>query len=283
MPTKNNSLDKMLILHFLSKFKLHLPVDTLHVFEAIDSTNCFLKSLTLPKDTGIVACCAETQTAGRGRLGRQWISLPGENVYFSLRYPLPRQMPNLASLSLVAGLATLSALKKITQLFSNNVSKTQIQLKWPNDLFWDNKKLGGILVELIGSTEANPAVVIGIGLNVSLSKKDEKTPAITPQKPWSSLDEFTSGPFNRNEFIAYLIYTLDHTIDRFKEQGFLSFLPEWTSVDYLNARKISVLGPNGQIDGIACGVNAQGQLLVKDNQGTFHALSSGEASLQLPI
>lgn len=238
----------------------------LHLFASIDSTNRYLKEL--PNKTAIRICCAETQTQGRGRFGRQWISPFGENIYCSSRWELNCCLSQLSGLSLVVGLAIIATLMK-------NQINQDIRLKWPNDILWGNSKLCGILIEVIAETNASAQVIIGIGININTATKEHQL----LDKPWCSLYEMTGKLFDRNRLIAQLIHTLDKYLDKFLDKGFASFIEEWQQVDYLKDQLITVSQPTGYISGQACGINELGQLGLKDEQGKIHYLSSGDTSI----
>ncbi|MDI9817780.1 MULTISPECIES: biotin--[acetyl-CoA-carboxylase] ligase [unclassified Legionella] len=237
-----------------------------NLFTTIDSTNRYLKEL--PHSESLEICCAEMQTHGRGRLGRSWVSPFGENIYFSGRWELNCCLSNLSGLSLVTGLAILASLKE-------SGIQQQIKLKWPNDLLWGDKKLCGILIDVLAETNGCAQIIIGIGLNVNTNTL--KHPL--PDKPWCSLYEVTGKHHDRNQLIANLIYQLDQYLDRFLQSGFSVFMPEWREVDYLYDKFITASQLTGTISGKACGINESGQLALKDNRGTITFLSSGDTSL----
>ncbi|HHF7346214.1 TPA: bifunctional biotin--[acetyl-CoA-carboxylase] ligase/biotin operon repressor BirA [Legionella feeleii] len=265
LATPMQVLDEELIRHYLSNKSFTKPLD-FHLFAAIDSTNRFLKEL--PSGTCLAICCAETQTNGRGRFGRHWISPFGENIYFSSRWELHCCLSHLSGLSLVVGLAILASLR------NSNVDQNLL-LKWPNDVLWGDKKLCGILIEVIAETNGCAQVIIGIGINVNTATQHE----ILIGRPWCSLYEITGHHFDRNIILANLIEQLDCHLEQFLQKGFASFSSRWQEVDYLFGKQIAVAQPNGLIAGRACGVNELGQLTLRDQEGTLHYLSSGDASL----
>lgn len=245
-------------LHFLSSF-------TAHVFASIDSTNQFLKKL--PEDSNLHFCCAETQTAGRGRFNRQWFSPCAENVALSLRFQLPNHP--LSGLSLVVGLSVCTTLQKL------NIYE-DIQIKWPNDILWKGKKLCGILIELQKMSYKNIQTIIGIGLNVNFDTQSHPL----QEKAWCSMYEITQKRFDRNALIAELIVQLYGDIQLFLKEGLSVFLKDLQKMDGLINQSITVLQHNLPLKGIARGINKQGELLLEDEQGQLHMLSSGEASLR---
>ncbi|STX28683.1 biotin-[acetylCoA carboxylase] holoenzyme synthetase and biotin operon repressor [Legionella beliardensis] len=257
------ALNETAIRHYLSELNYQNEIN-FNLFATIDSTNRFLKDLPISRTTTI--CCSEAQTKGRGRFGRKWHSPFGENIYFSGRWQLTCCLSQLSGLSLIVSLAILTSLQQLD-------IQHGIQLKWPNDLLWQHRKLAGVLIEILAETNGCVQIIIGIGINVNTSNDKAET-------PWCSLREITGQFFDRNQLIATLIYTLDSHLKQFLAQGFKSFQNHWQQVDYLNGRQIEVFQANTSLSGYACGVNEQGQLCLKDEHGNYHYLSSGDTSLK---
>lgn len=249
----------------LAALSFHEPLG-FHLFASIDSTNRFL--LTEPSTTSLTLCCAETQTAGRGRFGRTWTSPFGENIYCSFKWQFQGDLSRLSGLSLVVSLAVLAALKTYAPI-------NDILIKWPNDLLWQHRKLSGILVEVQAESHYQADVVIGIGLNVNAHTL---SPTVV-DKPWCALIDIINQPSDRNVLLALIINELYLHLQRFACDGLMPFLQTWQAVDYLAHQFIHVSLPHETIEGHAQGINAQGQLLLKDKKGQIQALSSGEASL----
>ncbi|QDQ40648.1 biotin--[acetyl-CoA-carboxylase] ligase [Legionella geestiana] len=259
-------LDAAQIEQALLKASFSLPF-RLHLFPVIDSTNRFLRE-SLPFD-GVGICCAEMQTAGRGRLGRTWHSPFGENIYCSIRWRFSGDISALAGLSLVVSLAVLEALSAFA-------SHERIEVKWPNDLYWQGKKLAGCLVEAMGESNSGTEVIIGIGINTNA----DSTVNHGFHAPWCALMDLAGQPLCRNTVIAAVLVQLERALTLFSEQGFSAFLAAWETFDCLRGRAVSVSRHTDAIEGIASGVNALGQLGVLDGAGVMHWLSSGDASLR---
>jgi BirA family transcriptional regulator, biotin operon repressor / biotin---[acetyl-CoA-carboxylase] ligase len=241
----------------------------LHVLASVDSTNRFLK--TQAYTPGLTVCTSETQTSGRGRFARHWHSPFGENIYCSLAWRFEGDPSNLSGLSLVVSLAVHAA---IQQLKANHVSNN-ILIKWPNDLLWQDKKLAGILIEMTGESNGNTDVIIGIGLNVN-AIAEKNTPI---DKPWCALRDILDQSINRNTLLALLINQLDQHLQGFSEQGFQAYQTRWQALDYLYNRNITLSNYNRTITGRAQGVDNAGHLLLIDEHGVTHTLSSGDTSL----
>ena len=242
------------------------PID-FHLFASIDSTNRQLKEI--PYHGAIDVCCAETQTAGRGRFGRHWHSPFGENIYCSSRWHFDCDLSRLSGLSLVVSLAILATLNDMG-------INDAIKIKWPNDLLWQHKKLCGSLIEVIAESNSRVEVIIGIGLNVNSATTNLP---VSIDKPWCSLLDITDHYIDRNALIARLITQLSQHLQIFIEHGFTAFIADWHHSDYLYGENITVSHPTGALSGIAQGVNEGGQLILMDEMNVTHYLSSGDTSL----
>ncbi|CEG56259.1 biotin--[acetyl-CoA-carboxylase] ligase [Legionella fallonii] len=284
----------------------------IHLFTSIDSTNRYLKDLPLSQSiralsilaaeregterktgmytqvhedsstvvtkqlsstvefrmSSIDICCAEIQTQGRGRFGRNWHSPFGENIYCSSRWNLNCDLSRLSGLSLITSLAVLATINEFSP-------SSDIKIKWPNDILWRDKKLCGSLIEIIAESHGNAQVIIGIGLNVNTDTKNHPL----PDKPWCSLYEITQRQYDRNQIIAKLIINLEHYIYEFIDKGLNAFMDEWNQQDYLAGKYITVSQSSTTISGVARGINQEGLLLLEDEQGVVHYLSSGDTSL----
>jgi len=238
----------------------------IEVFENITSTNDYLLSQT--KTTHPRLCLAEQQTQGRGRLGRQWYSPFGRNIYLSLQYPMQKDISELAGLSLIVGLATAKTLQPY-------LGKEKCGVKWPNDVICQHKKLAGNLIEVQAEAHYVSQVIIGIGMNVNVQKKAGKS----IDQPWTSLLEVTGKYTDRNALAVVLVENLLSYLQRFEQQGLAPFLKEWEKLDVLFHQKISVKNLNHITQGQAQGINAHGQLLLKLPNGKVQAFSSGDTSL----
>jgi len=259
------------------------------VLARTDSTNQRLLEADAAQDPQ--ALFAELQTAGRGRRGREWRSPFGANLYLSLGWSFPAWPPQLSALSLAVGVACARALRK--------AGLHQVMLKWPNDLRVGEDKLGGILIEQRGEAGGVCRVVIGIGINVSMSAEQ----AGVLGQPWTSLQaalafppNSTQSPFapsesrsdsyrgasantDRNALAAGLLAELVNALTEFEAAGFASFLPDWSTLDATANQPVRIEGGGEPLQGIARGVDAQGALIV-EAQGRRHHVHAGEVSLR---
>jgi len=183
------------------------------IAEKMDSTNSWAKSSGKIKP-GTDIFLAEQQTAGRGRMGRQWASPMAANIYLSLRRRFNKGLPALSGLSLVVGIIIARSLRR--QGFSG------IGLKWPNDIVaTGNKKCGGILIEVSGEANADISAVIGIGLNIRMPLHS----AEKIDQPWTDLNQQAGGKaVSRNHVLIELLNELLIGLQSFEEMGPSDFL-----------------------------------------------------------
>ena len=234
-----------------------------------DSTNQRLLEADAAQDPQ--ALFAELQTAGRGRRGREWRSPFGANLYLSLAWSFPAWPPQLSALSLAVGVACARALRK--------AGLREVMLKWPNDLRVGDDKLGGILIEQRGEAGGACRVVIGIGINVSMSA--EQAGALG--QPWTSLQAALNASERelpeRNALAASLLAELLAAISEFEAAGFIPFLADWATLDATANQPVRIEGGGEPLQGIGRGVDAQGALIV-ESQGRRHHVHAGEVSLR---
>jgi len=215
---------------------------------------------------GCVVVC-ETQTAGRGRRGRSWLSAPGDSLTFSLlwRFPAGAQPP--VGLSLVVGVAVARALE--------DLGAAGIGLKWPNDILADGAKLGGILIETV-TEGGRHGVVIGIGLNVRLPR--EIAAAVDVRA--GALDGAMARAPSRNLLLARLLMSLADVLDEYERTGFAGFAGEWQARHAHAGRLVRILADGAEtIEGRAVGVDADGALLLETASGV-RRIVSGDVSLR---
>jgi BirA family biotin operon repressor/biotin-[acetyl-CoA-carboxylase] ligase len=260
-------LDRSRIKKFISKQHSKL-LDDLLIFDELPSTNDFLASQARKQKNVNLACLAEQQTAGRGRLGRQWVSPFAANIYLSLLWRFNCDISELGGLSIAAGVATAEAIITATEI-------SDIKLKWPNDIFCHDRKLGGILIDIVGECSGGCSAVIGIGINVNMPQQV----AATIEKPWTDLRTATGQEVCRNKIAGLLIDKLISNLLSFQENGIGVFIQPWNRLDYLAGKRTRVQSGNTTLDGIALGINKQGYLLLAADDGAQVAVTTGDASI----
>ncbi|MBD2799535.1 bifunctional biotin--[acetyl-CoA-carboxylase] ligase/biotin operon repressor BirA [Xenorhabdus sp. M] len=257
-PTSMDLLDSEIIADYL-------PNDHIEVIPVIDSTNQYLLEKLSGLNSGD-SCVAEYQYAGRGRRGRQWISAFGRNLYLSMYWRLEQGPAAAIGLSLVVGIVIAEVL--------NRQGAKKVKVKWPNDLYLDDKKLAGILVELTGKTGDAAQIVIGIGINISISNEQQK---IINQQSTSLLH--TGMTVERNKLVAEIIIELKKALIQFEKEGLSPFISRWFELDNFINRHVKLIIGDQETCGIARGIDQQGALLL-DINGMVTPYIGGEISLR---
>lgn len=246
------------------------------VFDSLPSTSEYLsaKALQLNKDTASNAslmgqrqlCVADWQTNGNGRRGKSWVTERG-NVTFSMLLSLNKPPAELMGLSLVTGICVAESLSELATL--------SVQLKWPNDVLVDDRKLCGLLTELVANVHGGTQIIVGVGINykqpiniegggleaVSLPKLCDEAPA-------------------REDIISDISARLLDAYALFAEQGWPAFADRWNQFDYLKGRQVRVINAGAEEHATAMGVDSSGALLIeRDSQ--IRAVYSGDVSVRI--
>lgn len=244
-------------------------VADLQVYGVLDSTNDFL--LRQPPSTtgGAWVCLAEMQTAGRGRQGRPWVSPFGASIYLSLLWRFAEGPATLGGLSLAVGVAAVRALRR--------VGVEGVGLKWPNDLLWRGRKLGGVLIEVNGESHGPCRAVLGLGLNGALPAQA----ATAIDQSWVDLQEVCDGaPPARNHLATALIEECVTLLADYADVGLKAYLPEWRSLNCLQDQPVVVHFAQHQEAGIARDVTDDGLLVLELPNGRRKAYAAGEVRLR---
>jgi len=243
----------------------HLHQPDLAVIPVIDSTNQYLLDRMDQLNSGY-ACIAEYQQAGRGRRGRKWFSPFGANLYMSMYWRLEQGPAAAMGLSLVIGIVMAEVIQSL--------GAADVRVKWPNDLYLQDRKLAGILVELTGKTGDAAQIVMGAGINLVM--RGEGTTEIN--QGWINLQE-AGIEINRNELAARLINRLREALPLFERDGLAPFVGRWEALDNFIHRPVKLLIGDREVHGIARGIDKQGGLLLEQD-GEIKSWVGGEISLR---
>lgn len=242
----------------------------LEVLDEVVSTNTHLMKAAAEGAPHVSCTVAHIQTGGRGRRGRTWVSQLGASLTFSLLWRFDCGATALSGLSLAIGVGLMRALR---ELGLNNV-----QLKWPNDVLIENKKLAGILIDLQGDMEGPSAAIIGVGINFNmpdgmLSNIDQ--PAIDIKRANNS-----GETISQSLLLGTVLRHLADILRNFETQGFLCIRDEWLSYHAYQNKAVRMLMPDGRdVEGVVTGVADDGILLVDTALG-LQRFSAGEISLR---
>ena len=266
VPGKGYRLAQPLQLLSADAIQQTFPALPIYVYESIGSTNDQAKSLLASARSPMVVL-AEHQSKGRGRRGREWMSPFAQNLCLSYVWPVTKGLSQVDGLSLVVGLAVLRAIKRVSDI--------NVQLKWPNDVLVDGRKVAGILLELVGDPLELCHVIIGIGVNLNMQ---ESFGGIDQE--WTSLAKECGADVDRELFVQVVIEELEGYLDKQKNSGFKSMRAEWLAEHAWQGRRVLLQIGKDSVDGKLVGVGEKGEvcLLVDGEERKY---LGGELSLRL--
>lgn len=267
MVKKTQLLNKKEILSNLSTADKESLQDLI-IFKKIGSTNDEAKkNITKIKNpTNYLAFLAEQQTVGRGRSGKSWESPANVNIYLSLAWQTSIKPKELEGLSLSVAVAIANAVNPI-------LPKDSLKIKWPNDLFLSDQKVGGILIET-STYKEKTGVVIGLGLNVQMSNKQ-----ISIGQDWTSLSLYFEKDFDRNLIAGSILKSLFNLKKTFEKHGFSFYRKQFDSLNLLKNKQCLVTLDDKDLKGTVEGVKENGELVFRE-KNKVHYLRFSEVSIK---
>lgn len=247
-----------------------------HFYEKTDSTNLQAKKLAEQGAMNGTTVWALEQTAGRGRLGKEWLSVAGKGLYASCIFRPAIDFAEYAKSTLVAGVAVARFLRK---KLADAESDRELALKWPNDILVGGQKIAGILAEAAppDGGRHTPYLVLGVGLNV-LHQRSDFPLAIRPHA--TSLYLETGKSLELESLLVGLKESLLTSIGYFERGCFPQLLAEWRTMDYLYGKKMECVTIKGEVvTGVSLGPDDDGVLHIVDNNGRRHEILSGDLRL----
>lgn len=238
------------------------------LLESVDSTSQRLLDAARAGWPSGSVCLAEHQTAGRGRLGRPWVSPYARNLYLSVLWRFRGKARRLSGLSCAMGVAVAQTLR--------SEGADEVRLKWPNDLVWGERKLGGVLVDVVAGGSDAVLAVIGVGINVAMPQ--EAAAAI--DQAWTDLRSVCSRAPSRNRLAGVLMHHLLLSLAEFEEAGLGPFLDRWDALDAVRGRPVTLRWADQLVSGVALGIDGEGALRLA-RQGRTECYRAGEVSLRL--
>jgi len=243
--------------HYSSLVKL-LPEDLeCHFFDSIESTNLFLSKR--PFSDKVQLCITREQTQGKGQYGRLWKSQRDGSILFSIRRNFPQEC-NLNGLSLVVGLAIAKVLEKECLVEG-------FKIKWPNDIYFEGKKLAGVLLENQMHSK-NQSVVIGVGINYDLDQD------MVFEIPWTDLSRITKILPDIKFLTAEIINNILMMSEHFRVFSFDDFQLDWKRHDMLKGKQVKYADLDDSFEGEVVGVSSQGALIILTKNGVKEIYSS---------
>ena len=245
------------MVHYSSLVNL-LPKDLeCHFFDSIESTNLFLTNR--PFSNKVQLCLAREQTQGKGQYGRNWESQRDGSILFSIRRNFPQEC-NLNGLSLVVGLA-------IVKVIEQECLVEGFKIKWPNDIYFESKKLAGVLLENQTQLE-NQSVVIGVGINYFIDQ------SMIFEIPWTDLSKITKKLPDIELLTAEIINNILVMSEHFSVFGFDDFRSDWNRYDMLQGTKVKCTDLKDSFEGEVLGVSSKGALKIFTKNGVKELYSS---------
>lgn len=232
-----------------------------YYFDSVSSTMDIAMEMGINNAPEGTIILAETQSQGRGRLGRIWFSPKYKGIYLSLILR-PKLLPNFTPvLTLLTGVSICEAIKEITAL--------DVKIKWPNDIIIHNKKLGGILTELNAEMDATRFVIIGIGLNVNSAAKTLVSGA-------TSLRNEKKENISRREVLQEILRRIEANYLSFQEKGAQPIIEKWRTYNITLHRRVRITSQNKHLEGQAVDIDTDGGLLLRKDSGLTEKIMSGD-------
>lgn len=229
------------------------------ILSAVPSTNQYIIDNLKYMQSGDV-CVTDNQTHGRGRYGKYWITPNAQGIALSMYWKINRESLIIVTLSLIVGFIVVKVLQEL--------GVYPVQIKWPNDLYMNNRKLGGVLIEIIMDTNKIIHVIIGIGINISICNSVKLTMKIG--KNWIDLKNI-GIVIDYNIFVADLIKRLRYVMKQFECDPYMLVNSHYSSeLDYLYNKFVAVFFNDKINYGTVIGIGTDGVLLVQDKFGIIH-------------
>jgi BirA family biotin operon repressor/biotin-[acetyl-CoA-carboxylase] ligase len=244
----------------------------IHYYDETGSTNKVLSGLADNGASEGTAVIADKQTSGRGRLGRTWISPPGMNLYISVLFRPSITAWESPLLTFIASIALTETIKK------TGISNTEI--KWPNDVEIKGSKVAGVLTEMSLKGERVDYVVVGIGVNINMSRVQMRREMGEIAKFATSIKDHRGEDIDRAKFTGDLLLVLESWYESFNKLGKSYIIREWMERWGGRNRRVRVAVDKGElIEGIATGIDGEGHLLIKKDDGSIVKIITGDVTL----
>jgi BirA family biotin operon repressor/biotin-[acetyl-CoA-carboxylase] ligase len=242
------------------------------VLFAVDSTSEYLYAAPAPQAGRPRIVFAEIQRAGRGRRGRSWCAPFGSGLTFSIAWTYADLPAQLSALGLAVGVTVADTLRA--------EGAGEAALKWPNDVVWRHRKLGGLLIQLRLEAGGAASVVVGLGLNLLLPDEARASLAAPDATPVADLREALGGRMpGRNALAGRLVAAMCEGLERFGQEGFAPYAARWQDLDSLSGAEVRVTQSAGSVEGRSLGADRDGALLVEVG-GRVERYYAGDVSLR---
>ena len=236
----------------------------IHYYDSITSTNDRAYELAEEGEEEGAIVLAETQSHGKGRIGRKWVSPKSGGVYMSIILRPDVETDEIPTVTLIAAAAIIKAIKKVSGLKS--------KMKWPNDILIGKKKVCGILTEIKAQPDRVDFLVLGIGVNVNTAK--EKLPS-----EGTSLKIAGGFQVNRTEIVTRILEEFEKYYSKFQRKGFIALRDECKTVSSVLGKRIKVAEHHRRVEGTAVDIDEKGALIIRKDNGINQRIFSGDIVL----
>jgi BirA family biotin operon repressor/biotin-[acetyl-CoA-carboxylase] ligase len=237
-------------------------------FDSVSSTNTVAMEMAANGCKEGTIVMADSQTGGKGRLGRSWISPPGKNLYASIVLRPSTPPRDATALTLLSAVAVASAIRRSTPIAAT--------IKWPNDIIADGRKIGGILTEIKADMDSINYAVVGIGVNVNLAASDMPDEI---KNIATSIINLTGEPFSRTTLSYEVIREFDKWYGLLMTKGKQIITDEWLSMSSTIGKWVRVSTGKTILEGFAEGIDDEGLLILKLPDGTYTKISAGDVTI----
>ena len=241
----------------------------IHLFPQVTSTNAVAFRLARRGEQEGAVVLAEAQTAGKGRMGRRWESPAGANIYLSLILRPHIPPSNMPLITLMTAIACAQAIEEVIGRLP--------EIKWPNDLLFSGKKIGGILTEADMEMDAINFVVVGIGINVNMRRR--AFPAAIRDTA-TSLREESGKEISRIHLIQAVIRQMERWYDILARGQGNAIRERWQELARIKGKQITVKFMHDIVQGTARGLDEDGALLVESDSGTVRRIVAGDVTVE---
>jgi len=247
-----------------------LPLGELYIYQELGSTNQVAEDLIIQGAPNLSLVLADSQTAGRGRAGRSWVTKPGKALAFSLILYPEQALIKADQIEKLSGLGSLAVAEALKENLGLNP-----EIKWPNDVLLSGKKVSGVLVDLNWTAGDIKSIVIGIGINVHKGS----VPDHELNFPAASIEEFTNTPVNRLDLLVDILQSLLKWYSKITSQIFMT---TWEGYLAFKEEQIILVSGNQVIDqGYLVGLSTAGSLVIRTDSGDQRQYRTGEIQLRL--
>ncbi|MDY6853309.1 MAG: biotin--[acetyl-CoA-carboxylase] ligase [Thermodesulfobacteriota bacterium] len=263
------SPDRLLPSEIRNGIKASLIGSEISYYEKIESTNAIAKNLAMNGAEEGTLVIAEEQTKGRGRLNRDWLSPAYSNILMSLIFRPNLQAAKAFSMIMLTSVAIVRAIQGTTSLVA--------QIKWPNDIYLHNKKLGGILTEFNAEQDRVNFIVVGVGLNVNFD------PCLYPEikDTATSLKKVLGKEVKRAVLLRSILEEIERGYSAFNKGCISQIRCEWDNHSLVTGKHVRIHSLDNVEEGVAESIDDDGYLILRDINGNTKRILSGDVSLRV--